>query len=129
MPLLEELENRPVRVVPNRVTIRSQPRQLYDLKDVPIQFLCPPGFLLRPQFLDNNSGRMNLKLWGPVQEETPRIYAFVDLTRGRFTSGLNHEPLQLQLPKDCSLEQEPTRVVAFELLPADFIPRELGGVP
>ena len=127
--LVEELENRPVRVVPNRVTVRAQPRQLYELNDVPIHFLCPPGFLLRPQFLDNRSGRISLKLWGPVQEESPRIYAFVDLTRGRFTSGLNHEPLQLQLPKDYSLEQEPTRVVAFELLPADFIPRELGTVP
>ncbi len=127
--LVEELENRPVRVIPNRVTVRAQAGRLYDLPDVPIQFLCPPAFLLRPQFLDNRSGRMSLKLWGPVQEEQPRVYAFVDLTRGRFTSGLNHEPLQLNLPKDFTLEQEPVRVVAFELLPADFIPRELGAMP
>jgi hypothetical protein len=128
VPLVQELESRPVRVVPDRVTVRAQARQLYELNDVPIQFLCPPGFLLRPQFLDSRSGRLNLRLWGPVTEETPRVYAFVDLTRERFTSGLNHEPLQLQLPKDFTLEQEPTRVVAFELLPADFIPRDLGTV-
>ena len=81
-------------------------------------------------FLDNRSGKLSLRLWGPVQEETPRVYAFVDLTRGRFTSGLNHEPLQLQLPKDFTLEQEPARVVAFELMPADFIPpKDFGSVP
>ena len=56
------------------------------------------------------------------------MFVFIDLSRGKFTSGLNHEPLQLQMPKDFTLEQEPARVVAFELLPADFIPRELSPV-
>jgi hypothetical protein len=127
--LVQELENRPVRVIPDRVTVRAQARQLYELPEVPIQFLCPAGFRLRPEFLDNRSGRLHLKLWGPVQDEAPRVYAFVDLTRDRFTPGLNHEPLQLQLPKDFTLEQEPGRVVAFELIPADFIPRDLGATP
>jgi hypothetical protein len=129
VPLVQELENRPVRVIPDRVTIRAQARQLYELPDVPVHFLCPVGFRLRPEFLDNRSGHLKLKLWGPVQDEVPRVYAFVDLTRSRFTPGLNHEPLQLQLPKDFTLEQEPSRVVAFELIPADFIPRDLGTVP
>jgi hypothetical protein len=127
--LVTELEGRPVRVTPNRVTIRTQPRQLYEIDDVPISFLTPPGFLLRPQFLDDRSGRLALKLWGPVDVDVPRVYAFVDLSRGRFISGLNHEPLQIQLPKDFALAQEPARVVAFELLPADFVPRGLGALP
>ena len=126
--MVEELENRPVRVIPNRVTVRAESRQLYEMNDVPIHFLCPPGFLLRPQLYDKNSSRMNLKIWGPVQVEKPQVYAFVDLTRGRFTSGVNHEPLQLLLPKDCMLEQEPVRVVTFQLDPADFVPRDFGGV-
>ncbi len=129
VPLVQELENRPVRVIPDRVTVRAQARQLYEMPEVPIHFLCPAGFRLRPEFLDNRSGHLNLKLWGPVQDEAPRVYAFVDLTRSRFTPGLNHEPLQLQLPKDFTLEQEPGRVVAFELIPADFIPRDLGTTP
>ena len=129
--LVQELEGRPVRVIPDRVTIRAQARQLYELPEVPIQFLCPAGFCLRPEFLDKlpGTGKVSLRLWGPIQEETPRVLAFVDLTRDRFTPGVNHEPLQLQLPKDCTLEQEPGRVVAFELIPADFIPRDLGTTP
>ncbi len=127
--LVEELENRPVRVIPNRVTVRAQARQPYELAEVPIHFLCPAGFQLRPEFWEKRSGHVSLKLWGPVQEETPRVYAFVDLSKGRYTPGVNHEPLQLQLPKDFSLEQEPTRVVAFELIPADFIPSKFGTVP
>ena len=55
---------------------------------------------------------------GPVQDEPPKVYAFLDLTRGSFTSGLNHEPLQIQLPKDFQLAEDPPRVVAFELVPA-----------
>ena len=127
--LVEELDSRPVRVIPNRVTVRAQARQPYELPDVPIHFLCPAGFQLRPEFWEKRSAHLSLKLWGPVQEEAPRVYAFVDLTKGRFMPGVNHEPLQLQLPKDFSLEQEPARVVAFELIPADFIPSKFGTVP
>ena len=84
--LLQELEGRPVRPTPSRIMVRAQARRLYELNDVPIHFLCPPGFLLRPQFLDDRSGRFQLRLWGPVQDESPRIYAFVDLTK-RSVSG------------------------------------------
>jgi len=133
MPLVQELEGRPVRVVPDRVLVRvpTQARKIYDLPDVPVHFLCPANFLLRPKFIDERAGRISLRLQGPAQDEPPRVSAFIDLSRGRFTSGLNHEPLQIQLPRDFQLAQEPPRVVAFELLPADFVPGgiERGGPP
>jgi hypothetical protein len=133
VPLVQELEGRPVRALPNRVLVRvpTQPRKLYDLPDVPVHFLCPANFLLRPQFLDEQAGRISLRLQGPARDEPPRVYVFIDLTRGRFISGLNHEPLQIQLPRDFQLAQEDPRVVAFELLPADFVPSgiERGGPP
>ena len=69
---------------------------------------------------------MNLELLGPVQDEAPRVHAYIDLSKGKFLSGLNHEPLQLQLPGGFQLVQEPPRVVAFQLLPGDFNPEGLG---
>jgi hypothetical protein len=131
VPLVQELEGRPVRVTPNRVTVRVplQNRKLYELADVPIQFLTPANFLLRPQFLDDRAGKVTLTVQGPPQDSPPHVYAFVDLTAGGFRSGLNHEPLQVQLPHGFLLAKEPARVVSFELLPADFIPRGLDSLP
>jgi hypothetical protein len=128
--LVTELEGRPVRAQPPRVRVRVQPqvRKLYELTEVPIHFLCPANLQLRPRFIDERAGKLNVRVQGPIQDEPPRIYAFVDLTRGRLTAGLNHEPLQLQLPKDFSAAQEPQRVVAFELVPLDFAPKGLGGL-
>ena len=126
--LLQELDNRPVRVAPNRVTIRlpAQSRKIYELQDVPVYFLCPPNFTLRPRFIDERGGKIALRLLGPVQDEPPKVFAFIELTRGSFLSGLNHEPLQLQLPKDFQLADDPPRVLAFELVPADFVPKNMG---
>jgi hypothetical protein len=131
VPLVTELEGRPVRVVPGRVSVRvpGQTRKVYELTDLPIHFLCPADFTLRPRFFDERSGRVSLRVQGPVQEEPPRVNAFIDLTRARFVSGGNHEPLQIQLPKDFQLAQDPPRVVAFELLPADFVPKGMGNLP
>jgi hypothetical protein len=139
LSVVQELEGRPVKVTPARVTVRlpAQPRKVYELNDVPITFLCPPNFLLRPKFIDERAGKISLRLQGPVQEEAPRVYAFIDLTKGRFTSGLNHERLQLQWPrefqptKDSPLKDLPegAPIVAFELLPADFVPMPLGSLP
>jgi hypothetical protein len=127
--LVSELEGRPVRAMPNRVTVRvpAQTRKVYELADLPIHFLCPADFTLRPRFFDERSGRVTLRVQGPILDEPPRVYAFIDLTRGRFVSGLNHEQLQIQLPRDCQLAQDPPRVVAFELLPADYVPRPQSG--
>lgn len=128
VPLVEELEGRPVRVTPSHVLVRipGQARKLYELTDIQVQYLCPPNFHLRPKDIDERSGKVSLKLIGPVQEEPPKVQVFVDLTKGKFLSGLNHEPLQIQLPKDFQLAQEPPRVVGFELLPGDWMPDGLG---
>jgi hypothetical protein len=124
------LEGRPVKVWPAKVTVRlsAQPRKFYELTDVPVNFLSPANFMLRPKFIDERAGKINLRLLGPMQDDPPRVFAFVDLSRSRFTSGLNHEPLQLQLPKDFQLVGDAPRVVAFELLPADFVPMPLGSL-
>ena len=104
----------------------GQARKQYELTDVPVQFLCPANFYLRPKFIDERAGKVSLRLMGPVQDEPPRVFAFIDLSKGKFVSGLNQEPLQLQLPRDFQLAQEAPRVVAFELLPGDFSPEGLG---
>ncbi len=128
--LVQELDNRPVRVSPNKVAIRlpAQSRKMYELQDVPVYFLCPPNFTLRPRFIDERSGKITLRLYGPVQDEPPKVYAFIELTRGSFLSGLNHEPVQLQLPKDFQLADDLPRVIAFELVPADFVPKNMGRI-
>lgn len=128
VPLVQELEGRPVRVLPPRVTVRvpAQARKVYELADVPVNFLCPVGFGLRPLYLDERAGRLNLRVIGPVQVEPPKVVAYVDLSRGRFTAGRNHEPLYIQLPRDFEFAEDPPRYAAFELKQADFAPSELG---
>ena len=125
VPLVQELEGRPVKVTPNRVSVRvpALARRVYELPEVPVQFLCPVDFPLRPKFFGERSGRLSLRLLGPVGDDTPKVYAFVDLTRGRFPAGRYNEPVQLQLPKDFELVQDPPRGVSFQLVPADFASR------
>ncbi len=125
--MVKELEGRPIRVTPPWVVVRvpGQSRKVYELNDVPVQFLCPTDFPFKPRFNDERSGKVTLKVSGPVQDEPPRVYAFIDLTRGKFPSGLNHEPLQLQLPRDFQVVEAP-RVVNFRLDPGDFAPEGLG---
>ena len=131
VPLVTELEGRPVRAVPNRVTVRvpAQPRKVYEFTDLPIYFLCPAGFLLRPRFADERSGRVSLKVRGPAQEEPPRVHVFLDLTRKSLASGANREPLHIQLPRDFQLIEDPPREASFELLPTDLTPKATGGTP
>ena len=128
VPLVHEMEGRAVRVTPSTVQVRvpGQARKEYDLNDIQVQFLCPPNFHFKPQVLDERAGKLNLKLLGPVQDESPRVSAYIDLSKGKFLSGVNHEPLQLQLPGGFQLVQDPPRVVAFQLLPGDFNPEGLG---
>jgi hypothetical protein len=82
-------------------------------------------FALRPKFFGERAGRINLRVQGPQVDEPPKVYAFVDLTRGRFPAGRYHEPVQLQLPKDFELVQEPPRGVSFQLVPVESISRGL----
>ncbi len=119
--LVGELESRPIQATPARVTVRlpGQPRKVYVLADLPIHFLCPASCPLRPRFADPQSGRLSLRVQGPAQEEPPRVSVYVDLTQGRFLPGPNHEPVQVQLPRDFQLAQDPPRVAAFELVPLE----------
>ncbi len=123
VPMVEEMEGRAVRVTPSQVQVRvpGQARKVYELADVPVQFLTPANFPLRPKFIDERTGKLTLRVVGPLQDEPPRVFAFIDLGKGKFVSGLNHEPLQLQLPKEFQLAQDPPRVVAFELLPPNIL--------
>jgi hypothetical protein len=124
----QESDSRALRVLPNRVTVRVPAKALkvYEVPDVPVHFLCPPGFNLKPRFIDERAGRVTVKVEGPAQEEAPKVRAFVDLTRGGFAEGLFHEPVQIQLPKDFQLAQDPPREATFKLLPAEFTSKGIG---
>jgi hypothetical protein len=141
--LVDEWEGCPVRVEPAsvnvRVTLRPQ-RRLYDVR-VPVHFLCPANFPLRPVWLHggDRAGWVALKLEGPAAEEPPAVRAFVDLTGRAFNPGRDctqllyaDEPVQLQLPKEFQLAQPPPRSDSFKLvpLPADRPGSALlGGTP
>jgi hypothetical protein len=129
VPLTRELAGRKVRTTPETVTVRFtlQPQQkLYELTDVPVQFLCPSNFPLRPLFRDERAGKMTLRLLGPAGEESPTVTAYVDLGGKKWEAGLYEEPLKLQLPKDYQLAQPPPRQIAFQLLPLEPVARTTG---
>ena len=122
VPLVKELEGRAIQVTPAavKVLLSLKPGQkLYELTDVPVEFLCPPGFEWRAKFIGGESGRrISLRILGPALAEPPSVIAFVDLTTpGRqFSSGLyTDEPIRLQLPKEFELAQSPPRAAAFRL--------------
>ena len=133
VPLVHELEGRPVRTSPGRVMVRMtlQPkRRVYELTDVPVHFLCPTNFAFRPQFLgDGRAGKISLRVTGPAQAEPPAVHAFIDLTKGKSAAGLNHEPLRLQLPVDFQLDQQAPGVIGFELVPTEANTKGAGFVP
>src|SRR5438132_4291827 len=119
VPLVDEVEGRRIRAFPDSVKahITVQPRQkAYELTDVPIQFLCPANFPLKPLFRDERAGKITLRLVGPFGEEAPVVTAFIDLGGRKWEPGLYEEALKLQLPKDFQLAQSPPRLVAFQLV-------------
>lgn len=122
VPLVQELEGRPVHVTPAAVIVRAVllPRKrVYEL-DVPIHFLCPANFALEPRFTDEGrDGRVTLTVEGPAGDEPPPVLAFIDLTRHKFEQGLHHEPIRLQLPGECRLVQDAPRLVPFRLDPPE----------
>jgi hypothetical protein len=131
VPLVQELEGRPVRTTPSSITARLtlRPRQtIYELVDVPVQFLCPANFALRPQWENERAGKITVRVLGPTGEDPPQVAAFIDLTdRKFFAPGLYaDEPLRLQLPKDFQLAQNPPRSGPFKLTP---LPPEHGDHP
>jgi hypothetical protein len=124
--LVQDLDGRSVHATPRAVTVRftRQPQQkLYELVDVPVQFLCPANFALRPLFLNERAGKITLRLLGPPSEELPAVTAFVDLTgrdgKPRLEPGLCEEPLKIHLPRDFQLAEAPPRSVAFQLVSLD----------
>jgi hypothetical protein len=126
VPLVQELEGRPIVATPNRVTVRlpAQERKVYELPEVPVHFLCPADFPLRPKFFREHAGRISLRVQGPARDAQPKVYAFVDLIQGHCSSpGRYNEPIQLQLPKDFELVEEPPRGVSFQLVPVDTVSR------
>jgi hypothetical protein len=119
--LLHELDGRPIHCTPETVTVQLTvaPRQrLYELDDVPVRFLCPVGFALRPQFVDERSRKISLRVRGPAGEGRPHVVAFVDLCDETYEPRLYEcEPMRLQLPKDFQLAQAPPRCGPFRLTP------------
>ncbi len=94
--------------------------KVYDLPEVPVHFLCPADFPLRPQFVNEGGKRISLRVRGPARDEPPKVYAFVDLVQGHCSApGRYHQPIQIQLPKDFELVQQPPRGVSFQLTPLD----------
>jgi hypothetical protein len=122
VPLVQELEGRPVRVMPRAVAVQLtlEPQQkLYELAEVPVQFLCPANFSLRPLFSDERAGKITLRLLGPAGQEPPAVIAFIDLAGRKWEPGLYEEPLRLQLPKEFQLAQNPPKLVTFQLVPME----------
>jgi hypothetical protein len=122
VPLVEELEGRRVRTTPATVSAHLvfQPQQkLYELADLPVQFLCPANFGLRPLFNDERAGKMSLRLIGPTGEEQPACVAYIDLGGRKWEPGLYEEPVHVHLPKNFQLAQTPPRPLAFQLVPIE----------
>jgi hypothetical protein len=122
VPLVQQLDGRRIRATPAKVALRVvlQPQQkLYELADVPVQFLCPADFRLRPLFSDESAGRIRLRLLGPAGEEPPVVTAFVDLGGRKWEPGLYEEPVKLQLPANFQLSQNPPRRLPFQLVPLE----------
>lgn len=115
--LVHELDGRPIQTEPPVVHFKCQvaPKQkIYELRDVPVHFLCPVGFPWRPRFVAEKQNKLTLRLIGPASEETPLVLAFVDLTSSSYARGRNVEAVRVQLPKDFQLLHTPP-LVAFYL--------------
>lgn len=141
--VVAELDGRPVTSTPPEVAVRitlRPVRKVYEVQ-VPVHFLCPANYALRPQWTrpDERAGRIPLKVIGPPVAELPPIAAYVDLTRPAFQAERDvtqvlyaDEPIRVQLPPDFSLAQEPPPASPFWLVPLAPEPGRLpflGGIP
>jgi hypothetical protein len=130
VPLVQELSGKSLRVAPRGVGIKLtvQPQQkIYELSDVPVQFLCPPNFALRAMFSDERAGKISLRLQGPYGEELPAVTAYIELGGRKWEPGLYDERVKLHLSRDVKLiGAEPK--VAFQLYPADSAIKTTGVV-
>jgi hypothetical protein len=122
VPLVTQLDGRGVRVTPATVSVRvvcEPPQKAFEVADVPVRFLCPANFRLRPLFSEEGAGRIMLRLLGPAGEEPPAVIAFIDLTGRSWKPGPYEEPVKLQLPANYQLAQPAPRRLAFQLVPLD----------
>src|SRR5262249_18245668 len=75
VPLVHELEGRAIQIAPAsvKVTLSLKPGQkLYELTDVPVEFLCPGSFPWRAKFVGGaNAGRISLRILGPALTDPP----------------------------------------------------------
>jgi hypothetical protein len=121
VPLIRHLGSRPIATCPATVNVRftPQPRQrLYELAEIPVHFLCPPDFPLRPRFLEGQVTRIPVRVWGPVADKAPQVRAFIDLTGRKWEAGLySDEPLRIQLPSEFHLAESLPGSVVFQLEP------------
>lgn len=123
--LAREVFGRSVRVTPAEVAVKFvlvPDQKDFDLADVPIHFLTPQNFSLRPRFRSEREGFIRLRVRGPAASEKPAtaaVKAYVDLTRRAFQPGMQpEEPIQVQLPPGFKLiGPEQPRLPAFELVP------------
>jgi hypothetical protein len=121
--LVQELDGRPIRVTPATVNVQLalQPaKKVYEV-DLPVQFLCPANFALRPRF--DEDARISVTVEGPAGDDPPPVMAFIDLTRHKFDAGLHQEPVRVQLPKDSQLLQNAPRQLWFRLDPPGLAAR------
>jgi hypothetical protein len=129
LPLVREMEGRPVRALPAtvqvQVTVKPPPR-LFQVKQVPVKFLCPAAFPYRPQFVPSQAGKITLRIKAPTAPPSDTVVAFIDLTRSRCKQGVNEGPVQLQLPRDCQLAQDLPGPLKFELVPTENASTWLG---
>jgi hypothetical protein len=129
MPLVREMDGRPVRAMPTtvqvQVTLKPRPR-LFQVKGIPVKFLCPAAFPFRPQLLPRPGGKIALRVRAPSLPPADAVVAFIDLTRAECKQGVNEGPLQLQLPRDCQLAQDLPGPLKFELVPTENASNWLG---
>src|SRR5262249_25758 len=61
--LVSELEGRPLQVTPKTVSFSfhvKAKQKVFELKDVPVHFLCPPNFALRPVFAPDQPAKVKV---------------------------------------------------------------------
>jgi hypothetical protein len=96
-----------------------------------VHFLTPASFPFRPRFANDRAGTVKLHVKGPVQDELPRVQAFVDLTargiadpsgRGVLRSRWYDEQVQVHVPRGFQLVNGPPMSVTFELVPIEEPP-------
>ena len=118
--LVKELDGHAIQCSPTTVAFRGRlhaRQRTYDLIDLPVSFLCPPEYPLKPRFVRQEDSKVSVRVIGPAGEELPQVQAFVDLTQGQFKPGDNRELLRLQLPKEFQPAADTPRLVSFILEP------------